>query len=458
MRKPLPVSIAALLILPMPAAGLAGEIAGLPSNLPPDADIPLEVSFSNDFLGRGGSVDDFRTQQLIVSTPIGDGWLLTADHSILTLTDPDAPGRIDQLALTAGIRFFERNTRTILDRVVIGIGLRSSGNYAGERMQNGFHRLTGSELEFLPYTDKRDTDFTLHVDANRYHALHETGADNPWRFGYWLRGSALITSDGQVDAAAGAYAVARRASLDGWFGLRYDARSGYDDPVFAATADAEEDLAVVVGLRWGALVLETVQQFNNDASYGQLRIQSRYESGWQRDGTSVAIDAGFLLPDVRVTLTTRFGRLFARDDSSRWRRSAYVLARFGEPQLGQNPLLYTETTELGGGIEWQRRLPELDQRTSAYLALGAGLRREHLTGVAELEGERSKSVERGVALLAAGLRFGAAALAERWGLEIQLGVDVSVPFDDATVSVAGSSRQIQDTTVAMMLGVSFGYR
>jgi hypothetical protein len=46
----------------------AGEIQGLLPQLPPFHERDFEFVFSNDFLGRGGSVDDFRTQQLIFSS------------------------------------------------------------------------------------------------------------------------------------------------------------------------------------------------------------------------------------------------------------------------------------------------------------------------------------------------------------------------------------------------------
>jgi hypothetical protein len=54
---------------------LAGEIPGLPAGLPPFIERDLELNFSNDFLGRGGSTDDFRTQQAILMARFGErGW------------------------------------------------------------------------------------------------------------------------------------------------------------------------------------------------------------------------------------------------------------------------------------------------------------------------------------------------------------------------------------------------
>ncbi len=107
--KPIhPSFVASLwLALLLPAYGIAGEIAGLPSNTPPSIERPIEFSFSNDLLGRGGSVDDFRTQQFIIGGTIDDRWEIVLDHSILTLVDADEPGRTDQLSASLGLRVID---------------------------------------------------------------------------------------------------------------------------------------------------------------------------------------------------------------------------------------------------------------------------------------------------------------------------------------------------------------
>lgn len=146
-------------VLATPAV-FAGEIPGLPPSLPPYLERDFELTFSNDFLGRGGSVDDFRTQQIIVAAKLSDRWLAVADHSILTLHDDNMGGRIDQLSASLGYKLNQS--------IVAGIGIRSAGEFAGERIQNGFHRLIGSELERLPYTDESATRLTAWVDANHH--------------------------------------------------------------------------------------------------------------------------------------------------------------------------------------------------------------------------------------------------------------------------------------------------
>ena len=186
----------------LPAA--AGEIAGLPANTPPIIERPLEFSFSNDFLGRGGSVDDFRTQQFIISGTIRDRWEVTFDHSILTLIDVDDPVRTDQLSATLGYRLVNAASSTAVNRVTAGLGVRGYGDFGGERMQNGFHQLVQSSVETAAYTELDRTDATAWADAQRYHLLKGSSDSDDWRWGYWLRGSALWASDGQLDAAAAA--------------------------------------------------------------------------------------------------------------------------------------------------------------------------------------------------------------------------------------------------------------
>jgi len=80
------------------AAAQGGEIPGLPSQLPPTIDRDFDVSFVNDFIGRGGSTDDFRTQQLISAAKLGERWTGLIDHSILTRNSVELTERTDTLS------------------------------------------------------------------------------------------------------------------------------------------------------------------------------------------------------------------------------------------------------------------------------------------------------------------------------------------------------------------------
>jgi hypothetical protein len=452
-------TIAAMLLgvaITLPAD--AGEIAGLPSNTPPIMQRPLEFSFSNDFLGRGGSVDDFRTQQFIINGTIRDRWEVTIDHSILTLIDVDEPARTDQLSATLGYRVINAVTRTAVNRLTAGLGVRGYGDFGGERMQNGFHQLVRSSVEIAPYTDLERTDGTAWIDAHRYSLLKGTSDSADWRWGYWLRGSAMWASDGQLDAAAGAYGVAGKGSVDFWLGLRHDWRSGYEAPVLVETAIAEEDLAAVFGVRWGPLVFETVQQFDNRASYGQVRLVAagfdEPRTGAQQSGFQ--FDAGITVPDAYLLLTGRWQAGWLNRGDSAWRRSFYVMGGHGEPQHDDDPMIYRRTAQAGAGIEWERRLEAAGGWTSTYFQAGAGWRQERISGDDERAGEQSDTVSRGVALAGAGLRFDAGELIAGYNFRIQLGLNAVIPFSGARLDMSGESFDVQNSNVGIALGLALG--
>jgi len=442
---------------------MAGEIAGLPSQLPPTTESRLSLNFSNDFLGSGGSVDDFRTAQIIIAATVGGKWLALFDHSTLTSRKTPQTGRLDQIAGSLGYRFVDHVKRQTIFRVVAGAGFRTVGDFAGERMQNGFHRIVESDVIDLPYVDSSDTDATVWFDANYYRAMHNSDSNGffgGWQSGFWLRGNSLATSDSQWDSALGIYAVSSKKSVDIWLGARQDWRTGYDqDFVQEATASAESDIAIVAGLRWGALVLETVQQLNNDASYGQLRFIA--------DGNSsmAALDSwppfnfefGIILPDVQVQLTAKIKSGIFASASSNWRESLFIDARFGEPQYGNDSNSFGKTQQLSIGMEYERRLPLAPNWISFYGAIAAGWRREQLLGDGILAGASSNSVDKATFLLNTGLRFAAADLGGGWRYRLQLGLTAWAPTSETQVEFAGQSLPLLKKGLGLNLGMSFDY-
>lgn len=447
-----------LVVMALPASAVAGEIAGLPANTPPTIERPLEFSFSNDFLGRGGSVDDFRTQQFIISGTIDDRWEVTLDHSILTLVDADEPGRTDQLSASLGLRVIDTASNTSINRLTAGLGVRSYGDFGGERIQNGSHQLVRSSVEVVPYTDLSRTDATAWLDAQRYSLFKGSIDSQDWRYGYWLRGSALWASDGQLDAAAGIYGIAGKGSFDFWLGLRHDWRSGYEAPVLVETAFAEEDLAAVFGIRWGSIVFETVQQFDNKASYGQIRLVA---AGFGVERTKspqsrFSLDAAITIPDVHLMATGRYASQWLNRGAPSWQRSLFVQTAYGEPQHDDDPMIYRRSIQVGAGIEWEKRLTHRNGWASVYGSVGAGWREERIFGDDDRLGEHSDSVSRGVALVGLGARFDAGELFSGLNYRIQLGLTGWVPFSDATLQMSGEEFQVQRPTLAISLGLTFG--
>ena len=462
-RCRIPAAIIILGILTTQDAG-GGEIPGTPSQAPPTFERDLELNFSNDFLGRGGSVDDFRTQQIIVSARFAEDWIALLDHSILTLDDATVQNRLDQLSGSVGYRLINDSRPGSVNWLTLGGGFRSSGEFAGERMQNGFHRLIGSDVVTLSYVDTSRTDATFWLDGEIYRRFGPaggTGYFKSWDAGYWIRGNTLITSDGQWDSGLGAYAVASRNSVDIWLGLRQDWRAGYErDAVQIATAEAEQDLAVVLGIRVGALLLETVQQTSNQASYGQLRFISSGQrpfpqsSEWPRMNFEFAI----VLPDVQAQLAGKFRSMLFASSESAWRESILIEAMIGEPQFASNTSVYVRSRQLTVGFEWERRLSAALPWISAYGALSGGLRSEQLVGDNALADQVSSTISRGVLDFAGGLRFNAANLGSRGWYRLQLGAVAWVPVSDAIVVMNGESFRIQKPALGISLGMTFDFQ
>jgi len=423
----------------------------------PQIERDVELTFSNDFLGRGGSVDDFRTQQFEITAMLDDRWLVVADYSALTLEDAPSPERLDQLSASLGYRLFTRADAGSADQITIGGGVRTVGVYAGERVQNGFHRLIGNEIKSLPYADTSRSDVTGWIEAQRYRQVRDYGS---WSTGYWLRGASLLTSDGQWDNAASAMAVASRGTLNIWLGVRRDWRTGYDtDNVQAATAHEEDDTGVVLGLRYGGIVVETVQQLSNDASYGQIRLVS---SGFRKSGVVFAeprasIEFGFLLPDVQVQAVGKYRSHYLSREDSAWSESLLLDLRYGEPQYGNDESYFVKTRQLGAGVEWERNLNEDVAWLSYYGSAGGGWRTEQLDYSDELGHARSDTAGRAVVTAGTGLRVNVARLSQRWNYRLQLGLTAWAPLGDARVELNGRQFLLQTPSLAVFLGMSFDF-
>lgn len=447
----------------MPLTGFAGGIPGLPAQLPPAREPLLDVAFSNDFLGRGGSVDDFRTQQVILSASLSDRWIGLLDHSILTFSDPPAPGRIDQLSASLGYRMVDSVDENLVNKVVVGMGIRQVGRIGGERMQNGFHRLVGSEIENLAYTGVDDINMTGWIDAQHYRNLYAAGTGGvlgSWHRGYWLRANSLATSDGQWDSSAGLFALASREPVDIWFGLRRDWRSGYKDDVLRQTADAEDDMAIVLGARFGALVLETVQQLNNAASYGQLRFVSSGKGGGmpRTRNQSVGVEAAILMPNIQLRLAGRWRTRIFTNAGSGWRESTIVAASYGEPQYENRTSIFVRSGQLEFGTDLEHPLAVRGSWLSAYVSTGVGWRSEELITVDSSDGQKSGSVSRAVLSAGAGLRIAAADLGERGSYRIQLGLTGRLPIRDATLMLDEVALRVQKPALEVQLGMTFDFR
>jgi hypothetical protein len=436
---------------------LAGEIAGAPPALLPTVDRDFSFNFSNDFFGRGGSVDDYRTQQFIVSAKLSDKWSAYLDHSILTLTETPTSGRVDQLSASIGYSLVDRVFEPGSDQLTIGGGLRSAGDFSGEPMQNGFHRLIGSKIDSLPYVDTADTAVTAWIDGDRYRDFAKIGR---WGVAYWLRATALGTSSGEWDSSISALAVVSRSWMDIWLGLRHDWRSGYDaDIVQIETAAAEEDTAVVFGMRFGAFMFETVQQFHNDASYGQIVLVSsgvRAENKYV-EAPRIGVDFGFVLPDVEIKLAGKMRSNILVTETSRWRESAFLDVRYGQPQFQNDDSLFVDVLQVSAGLEYELPVATGINWLSYYVSLGAGWRDEQLNRETDGMSERSDRVGRAVVTGDIGIRFFAASMGASWNYRLQLGVSAIAPLGTEDVQIGVEQFTLQKPSLGILLGMTFDY-
>jgi len=439
-------------------AAQAGEISGLPPHLAPTVSPDYQVFLGNDFAASGTS-DDFRTEQMIVSGRLGAHWLATLDHSIMTRADvgESQRARIDTATVAVGYELLARENAARRSTVAGGVALRTVGNFEGERIQNGFHRLIGSDTETYPYTDTREVSPAAWLLAQHYHRFRRAAGRRllpAWDTGYWARAGLFAAANGQVDGVAGIYGVASHGSLDLWLGLRRDWRRGYGaDFVLRETAAEEDAFAVSLGVRFGALVIETVQRVDSAASYGQLSfiaapaLRGEPGAGPPRGD----LQASLQLPQVTFQLAGRWYRRLMTGPDSIWREALLAEVRTGEPQLGRDPSLFVDTTQVSFGIELSRPVPARGDRLRFYVDGGAGLRYEQLLGREQLSGETSARIARAVLVAESGFEVDAARLSPNTRLRLRFGITGWLPASDANVSLGSSAATLQESGAAVVI-------
>lgn len=444
----------------------AGEVSGLPHHLAPTTRPDYSYFLGNDFAASGTS-DDFRTGQMAITGRFGESWVAVVDHSIFTRQDElnDRRGRVDTLTASLGFEIVGSDTPDHRTSLVVGAALRAIGNFEGERIQNGVHRLIESDTERIPYTGTEQTDLAAWFLGEHYRVLSSATGDgffDSWDLGYWARLGGIATFDGQLDAVAGLYAVAGRRQVNLWLGFRRDWRTGYDvDFVLRDAGHEEAKLAVAFGARFGALVIETVQRFDSSASFGQLSFISSPETrrnSAQARPAHFDIQAALQVPHINFQLASRWHRRLFTNESSTWDEALFAEIRGGQPQFGSDPTLFVDTGQLTLGLEWSRRIVDHAEWLRFYSNAGLGWRSEQLLLRDEGARDESERIDRGVVVAEAGLEFAAAPLGERVDFKLRLGATAWLPIDDAVVAIGDTSETIQDSGASLTLGWVFTYR
>lgn len=452
-----PGTIVAFVLLLLESGVLyAGEISGVPPPMPPFADFRFQIYATNDLLGQGGGVDDFRTQQVGLVVRLGPSWLAVVDHSILTLEDSPEPGRTDQMAASLGYSLVDQVTPDGgRNRLLSGIGVRTNGDLAGDRIQNSLHRLIGNRETDLPYIVEEQTDIFAWLLAERYQPIARRESE----FGYWLRAASLITADGQWDGSLGAYLVARLRRVDTWLGLKADWRRGYSlDRVQDATADAESEEGVSLGVKYGPVLLETHQQFDGDTSFGQLSFIAPLPTfrAAQQAEAAYTFDYVMQFPDIILKLRgRRRTNLFVTEDSA-LNESLFLDVRYGKPQYRGRADLYNETIQLTAGIDIERETRIWGGALRTYGSIAVGWRREQLDPL-QSPVNAIESSSRGVATVGTGVRVFAASLPNRGAFALDVGFELLLPFSSDRVALGSELIRVQRDTMSVGLGMSFGF-
>ena len=462
-RIALPVAcLAAVFIQVSPNLSVAGEISGLPSHLPPTVRADYLYFLGNDFAAAGTS-DDYRTEQMMVAGRFRGSWLAVLDHSILTrddLAEADR-ARIDTMTLSLGYEFLRIDSEVQQASLYGGVALRGIGNYAGERIQNGFHRLVASDTDVIPYTDTREIDAAAWSVAEYYRRLSAASGSEFWRnwdTGVLLRSGAFVSAGGYLDAVAGLYAVASRPALDLWLGIRRDWRSGYDqDFVLQDTAAEENKFAVAFGVRFGALVIETVQRMDSAASYGQLSFISSPETRRHARAARFDTQLSLQMPHITFQAAARWHHRLFTSPQSDWGEAAFAEIRGGQPQLGQDPTLFVDTKQVSLGSEWFRGVSRELQWLRFYTSIGGGWRREQLLGRDTRSGQKSAAIDRVVLTAECGIEVDAAALSKQLDFRLRLGITGWLPASDAVVNIGNTAEVIQRADASIVAGWVFSW-
>ncbi|MEJ2140280.1 MAG: hypothetical protein P8Y61_12690 [Gammaproteobacteria bacterium] len=457
---------ALLLILLSQSMGLAhsAQIPGIPAALPPGVDRTFEILFGNDAFGGADTDDDFRTQQFGVTAELYDRWTVTAEQSLLTLDEPP-PGknreRIDQLSLTVGYEFMRIERSRSRHWLGGGAGVRLNGQYAGSRVQNGYHQLFSIGIKDMPYAATDRTDLTGWLRYNGSGDLGQPFAlpylGDGWQLGYWARGTALLTTDSQTDANLGLLATASRRWFQIWLGVQDDVRNGYNrDDVSAAVARYEEGLGVVFGMRFGPLLIETERQFNGDGATGRFSLISTGESlrSWGDNLARFSVQTGLTIPDVYLNLQGRWHKRGLFPASADLQQALVLGVLYGTPQYGDDVERFVETTQISAGMEWEQSPFSRADYASWYASLGLGWRSERLVGEGDaLGGAKSSRADRAGLAGGIGLRFSTTAMRDSIALLLQIGLIGWLPSSAAVVDLAGQKETLQQAELNLSSGV-----
>jgi hypothetical protein len=459
-----------LILLLLARQGQSGDIAGAPAIVPPTVLGSFSFLWSNDFFGRGGESDDYRTQQLGLQVNVSPRWRVVFDHSILTASEtnpvlPGVNGRLDELNLSLGYDLYQNKSGTNgQGMIAAGAGLRAYGDFDGARIQNSIHRLFNNGINDSAYVDTETNMaiFWLQGDFQKLYTLPSVmEGSTSWRAGYWLDATGLVSTEQQRDATLAANVVMSHPSTTLWLGIREDWRENYDmDFVQQATALSESGTSLVFGLGFGPVLFETVQGLDDNASYGRLiftSVENKDTSLEPPGQDNNAVVFNFLLPDVELEL--QYKRALSATIHSLGQPRTWLVfgMHYGEPTYKDSLAIYNAIQQFALGVEFEWHEHDSYQLLWPYLALLVGQRSEQLKAdVGMLAGEASETVSSMLVEVGTGLRFNLYPR-NKWQFMFQIGLTGRYPFESKMVVFDQAQVELLQPDLATTLGFSLNY-
>ena len=476
-----------LAVMVLPIYVRAGDIAGAPAMVPPETLGDLSFLMNNNIINLGDEPDEYRTQQLGFQIDISPRWGIVFDHSILTAGQENPvlrhfAGRVDQVNLSLMYELYHNQPDSNSVGIVeTGAGVRAYGDFGGDNMQNGFHRLIGNSIDDYPYvpTDTSMAIFWLKGDYQKLYPLAQNeNVNSRWRAGFWLDATGLVSSGQQWDAALSANVVVRNQDMTIWLGVREDWRENYElDFVQEATALSESGTSLTFGLGVGPVLFDTVQGLDDKFSYSRFiftSVENEYSSTEYPVEADNTVALNILLPDVEAELQYKRALHYSSKLFGQPKTWLVLGMNYGEPTYDESfdayhpveqpwPIytVYSEVQQVAIGFEFEWRSQQTFQRVWPYLTLLAGHRSEQLKAnsgaySSNVAGQESEIVSSAVIEAGVGVRFNLYTR-RAWQFLIQTGLVGNYPLSSETVTFDQSRIELLQPNLTLNLGFSLNF-
>jgi hypothetical protein len=437
MRPVVPILMMIATMAPAMAA-----VAGVPEAPRPGTRPAAWFAWGNDAFGgeTGDNTDDYRTNSFTLGLQHA-GWVVGLEHNMLTDRTAGVELRSDQLSLALG-REWDLSISDF-DRLWLagGLGGRATGDFGGQQMQEYWHAMNN----FRPYQlaqDERSLEGTVWGHGEWLFTGEAIGVPDlpflrPGQLGLDLRGSGLLTSDGEQVGSVSASLVLLGADAHALFGLTRELRGG-DSPnnTTQRTAEHEEGTWFTYGLGAGGWFVNGGWGLSNQATWGAI--------GWQwgrtpaRSTTQVASLEGVfaLYQGYALGMQYRWQPAWLGELSDHQLAciADYRFGRFpGQEYMQDNQMVMRQGLL---GLDWEPlRVGGSTFSVAPFAQAGAGLREERITITGNAPYYPAQATQRTVLQGSIGLRCQFATGSERLpAYGFSLVYDAWQPLGDATAT------------------------